>query len=387
MCVPIHITHISRYSMCLSPAILFLFFFRVLAQMQGAKKGQRPVTAVLTEAEKLKFDRSVLGFLTTSPASGNRNQHQFIDYDAMAESWNDDVALEEEQVRKGLVVECGHNIVNRKTPSGLKFHMNESKRALNAKRTLAPHKEQLQALNKSQRVSLMPFKSAAGASVGLMPTGDHLVFPIAAPAASARPRPKPAVVEGASPENGRQERGAPGGEAADGGGGAGTLVVPAAARDRTVGQPSGGGSSVVGGVGAGAAGAAGAAGTSGGSVAGGAPCFVTPVPVCGTFRLAAPSFGVQPGLLQTWNPQLAPAPAKPSKQKSTRSNPTCQKCGHRYTTGAYADSVYHIRSGGKYQCLVKDGVSGGSVREPDFPDRSKQRYKTCTCALCAAVPS
>lgn len=80
------------------------------------------------------------------------------------------------------------------------------------------------------------------------------------------------------------------------GAGAGRLVVPGAARDGTVAQPSEGG------VGPGA----GNAGTSEGTVAGGAPCFVMPIPVCSTFRSAAPSFSPQPGLQHTWNPELQP---------------------------------------------------------------------------------
>lgn len=106
---------------------------RLFAQMQGAKEGLRPCTGVLTAAEKAKFSRSVLSFLITIPASGNRPPGQCIDYDAFAESWNADVALEEKQARKGLVIVDDHNVVNRKNLSDLEHHMNVSKQVTNSK--------------------------------------------------------------------------------------------------------------------------------------------------------------------------------------------------------------------------------------------------------------
>lgn len=198
--------------------------------MQGAPKGRRPVTAVLTEAERQKFDRSVFGFLVATPASGNRPAGQSIDYDAMAKSWNADVELEEKQVRKGLVVVSGHNLVNRKNPGDLRHHLADSKKASNAKRTMAPHKDQLAALRKAQRVTLLPFTSAAGASIGELPSGDRLIFPVAADAASARPRPRPVMASPPAPVagNGTQGGNAPRPNDAGMGGGSssGTLVLP-----------------------------------------------------------------------------------------------------------------------------------------------------------------
>lgn len=386
--------------MCIPAApspICVLLLIRLSAEClhrcKARKKGNVLFTAVSTEAEKKKFDRSVLGYLTTAPASGNRGPHQFIDYDAMSVSWNKDVALEERQVEKGLVVASGHNIVNRKTPSDLKTYMNVAKRATNTKRSLEPHRERLQILAKSQRVSVMPFTSGTGASLGLLPSGDRLVFPVAAQAASALPRPKPVMVEGAVESVG-QGAGASDGNDVDVEGDAGTI---GAARDPTGGQPSGAGSSAVARVGnpmgpgvagavraAGAVGSVGAAGSSQSAAAGGVPCFVAPIPACGTFRSIAPSFGPRPGLQQTWDPQLAEeAPAQVSKSTPKRKGPCCQDCGHLYTTGTYASKTYHIRSGGgKYQCLVKVDFSE-RVRKPDFPKRKQQKYKPCTCDLCS----
>lgn len=333
--------------------------------MQGVPEGRRPVTAVLTEAERQKFDRSVFGFLVATPASGNRPAGQSIDYDAMAKSWNADVELEEMQVRKGHVVVSGHNLVNRKNPGDLRHHLADSKNAINAKRTMAPHKAQLAALRKAQRVTLLPFTSAAGASICELPSGDQLIFPVAADAASARPRPRPVMASPPAPVagNGAQGGNAPGvndagrgggsssgtlvlpGGGGDGGGSAGTSV-PGAARDVPMGQPFVGGRSAVGVVGTSTGpGVARAASVSQVTVAGGNPCFVMPFPGCSTFRGPLPSFGVLPGLLQPWNPQLPVAPL-PKPARAPRNGPCCQVCGHFYTTGTYAAAMYHIRLGG-----------------------------------------
>ena len=96
-----------------------------------------------------------------------------------------------------------------------------------------------------------------------------------------------------------------------------------------------------------------------------------PLPASGTFRAVVPSFGLQPGLQQPWNPQIAQSQAKAPKEGRKRSNPCCKDCGHLYTTGVYADSRYHIRTaGGRYQCLVKANFAD-TIGQPDFPERSK----------------
>lgn len=169
----------------------------VFAQMQGGKQGDRPYTAVLTEAERAKFDRSVLAYLFTTPSSGNRPLGQYTDSGMFASNSNDDVKLDEEQARKGRGVVKGHNLVNRKHLADLQAHMTVSKKATNSKRIMQPYKGHVASLRKNHRVRVLPAVSSSGAALGVLPDGEQLALPIATDAGSARSRPQP--VPGLSP--------------------------------------------------------------------------------------------------------------------------------------------------------------------------------------------
>lgn len=387
--------------------------------MQGGKEGTRPYTAVLTKAEMKKFDRSVLGFLVNIPASRNRQPGQCIDYDAFAESWNADVKLEEEQANKGLVLVHGHNLVNRKRPVDLRFHMNVSKKATNSKRTMNPYKAELSALNKSLRVSLLSETSAGGAPIGALPSGDRVVFPIPADATTARPRPRPVVPLPFTPPGGGVGGGlSPSAQAVDrpgvdpgvgvvqrslpvsaagavgaarGGGTASSPPVSVAgsavsleggARGRSATTSPMNATELAGRIGM-PTGVGGADGTSPIGLSAGTPCFVMPIPACGTLRNIAPTFEVGSALPQPWNPHLPLAATIAQPASKRRAKPCCQECGHLYTTGVYKSPEYHIRTGKKLTCLVKERFPD-KVRRPDFEYRAKGRYKTCTCESCAA---
>ena len=341
--------------------------------MQGRRKGNRPFTPIRTEAEKQNFDRSVLGFLATMPPSGNRTPGQYIDYDAFSVSWNKDVALEEEQSRKGILVVGDRNLVNRKHPADLKHYMTESKKATTCKRTMEPHRQAAQDLVKLLKVTLLP-GTAEGSSVGALRDGTRLVFPLPTDSGLARPRPQPllvprpltGLVETTIPTvgGGGEDRGAASGgdvlgeeNGRRGGGGAGTLDSPLLAFGREEGQ---------------------AAGSSQGELTVGTPCFVKPVQACGTLSTILPRFDVHAELQQPWNPQLATPGGGATPPSKGRAYPSCQDCGHRYTTGFYASPTYHPRVGRKYTCLVKD-----DIRPRDHEKRKRGHwYKECVCPKC-----
>jgi hypothetical protein len=378
--------------------------------MQGGNAGSRPFTSVFNDAEMAKFDRNALSFLTTMPASGNRTPRQYIDYDAFSSSWNADVELEEQQARKGLVVLQTHNLVNRKHPHALKHHMNTSKKTINAKRTMEPFKDQVQHLRKNQRVDAPPQWTPGSdrrPRTGVLQGGEEITFPLVAEA-NRRPRPIPVLVSSASPGTGGGDgtesacrmdtmTGSGSGDGPRGPEGAVSGVALQAGLGRTGRDNIGDGAhGVVGGVSTfggrsgvgqdvGSVGGSVVVPSSGGSIPG-APCFVPPVQACSTLRTIAPKFGPVQALLEPWNPtqQLQPsvvgvAPPAP-KQRAKRS---CQDCGHLYTTGYYAAAIYHTRLAGKYTCLVKARFPD-RVRQPDFPARGRNLFKTCTCALCTS---
>ena len=130
-------------------------------------------------------------------------------------------------------------------------------------------------------------------------------------------------------------------------------------------------------------GVGGADGTSPIGLSAGTPCFVMPIPACGTLRNIAPTFEVGSALPQPWNPHLPLAATIAQPASKRRAKPCCQECGHLYTTGVYKSLEYHIRTGKKLTCLVKERFPD-KVRRPDFEYRAKGRYKTCTCESCAA---
>ena len=68
-----------------------------------------------------------------------------------------------------------------------------------------------------------------------------------------------------------------------------------------------------------------------------------------------------------------------------RKPPTCQACGHLYTSGGYSGAEFHTRSSGQngYMiCLVDPDLH----RYPDYRNRVNKRFDTCTCNICLDQP-
>ena len=312
-------------------------------------------------------------------------------------------------------------------PVDLRFHMNVSKKATNSKRTMNPYKAELSALNKSLRVTLFSETSAGGASIGALPSGDRVLFPIPADAATARPRPRPVVLPPFTPPGGGVGGGlSPSAQAVDRPGvdpGVGVVqrslpvsaagAVGAARGGATASSPpvsvAGSAVSLEGGARGRSAttspmnatelagrigmptGVGGADGTSPIGLSAGTPCFVMPIPACGTLRNIAPTFEVGSALPQPWNPHLPLAATIAQPASKRQAKPCCQECGHLYTTGVYKSPEYHIRTGRKQTCLVKERFPD-KVRRPDFEHRAKGRYlvhdmhlRVVCCAVWLAV--
>ena len=110
------------------------------SQMQGGEVGTRPVTAVLTRAERDKFNREPLKF----PFTPARRQQlgtqipQIVDFDQFCVRWNEDVAVSEHHIRYGrLERDPGpENIINRKTAASLKSYLTNWRKCTNAKATM-----------------------------------------------------------------------------------------------------------------------------------------------------------------------------------------------------------------------------------------------------------
>lgn len=407
--------------------------------MQGGKSGNRPYTAVLTKAERDKFDRTALSFLTTrSDPSANRPLIQAIDFDAFAKSWNEDVTEEERNEQAGRLETDGANLVNRKTASDLQHYMSESKRGVNMKRTMEPHRHAMAQLRKNQRVDvlqsgLVAQGSGGGLSVGVFQSGARIVFPSSADASSVLPRPLPVWTPMPRAEGEEGGGGSSGDEevievgTGDGDGGGGAAVIDMAERigvtvdgdgvasssresalepsqssnSSAVGGASPGGGSILGqapegsrgvrgggdprGVPGGVRDGGGGAGAvrAGGLVAVGDPCFVMPVQACSTLRAIVPKFGLADSssrLLQPWNPRTLERPAEAQKPApQPRAKPMCQTCGHGYTSGHFASHVFHRRQAdGRLECLV----ASNERRQPTFPNRARGKFTSCTCPQC-----
>ena len=296
-------------------------------------------------------------------------------------------------------------------------------------------------LRKSQRVHVeKPGVSSPGAnqgpSVGVLQGGSRLVSPSDVVAAGIRPRPRPPPARCSAPsgDHGGREGAVSGGidfvgvdVGDDDGGGVdllamlgidkmahgdgGTVGVSQAAgretatpggslrlgeggsRQRHVGEEGGdqalAGDSGVGDRGAGkrlAGALVGDAGVlrGGGQVAIGDPCHVMPIQACKAVRTIAPKFGIEDlssVLLQPWNSRpMDPRVGALKSVPKPRARPTCQTCGHLYTSGRFHSTTYHKRGvGGRTECLVVSHER----RQRTFPRRAKGRFDTCTCHLCS----
>lgn len=133
----------------------------------------------------------------------------------MAKGWNAEVAEEERHERAGLLETDERDLVNRKKPNNLKAHMNSSKREVNMKRMMRPHKEAMAQLQKSHRVELQRHPSpqgGQGACFGVLQSGATLSFPpypSATGASRVLPRPALASVPPSPAGDGGVTRGGP----------------------------------------------------------------------------------------------------------------------------------------------------------------------------------
>ena len=172
------------------------------SQMQGGEVGTRPVTAVLTRAERDKFSREALRFLFT-PARRQQLGTQIpqaVDLDQFCVRWNEDVAVSEHHIRYGWLERDPdpENIINRKTPASLKSFWTDSRKRTNAKATMENVRDQLSDLRRSRTVAVTapdaPAASASGESrgaIGVMGNGLRVSFPPLPTQDCPRPRPQP----------------------------------------------------------------------------------------------------------------------------------------------------------------------------------------------------
>lgn len=364
------------------------------------------------KAEKHKFDRSVLSYLVSIPTSENRPPTQDFDWDAFANKWNEDVDEEERNERAGLLETNEHNLVNRKKPNQLKLYMNTSKRLVNSKRTMQPHKEAMAQLQKSRRVEVQPDTSSQdlgqGACIGVLQGGEIIsfpAFPSAADTSLVQPRPPLTFASSSTTSAGGGGGGSNSGGVAGEEGGGGGVGAMDSIPDSGLSSESGTHQETRGGdiIGAQALGrgygmsgvddglegvrvgsSEGRTGASGpGRSVVGDPCFVMQIQACATLRAVAPKFEFSTPLQQPWNPlgvEQAVAARKPAP--TPRAPPTCQECGHLYSTGGFADPAFHQQRGpgrnGRTTCLVPLD----SRRKPDHPCRAKGKFATCACRGC-----
>ena len=101
--------------------------------------GTRPVTAVLTRAERDKLNREDLRFLFTPARRQQLGSHipQVVDFDQFCVRWNEDVAVSEHHIRYDRLERKPdpENIINRNTLASLKSYWTDSRKRTNAKAT------------------------------------------------------------------------------------------------------------------------------------------------------------------------------------------------------------------------------------------------------------
>ncbi|CAM9208366.1 unnamed protein product [Ectocarpus sp. 13 AM-2016] len=337
---------------------------RYFARMQGGEHGERPATGVETQAEKQKFDREVLQHLVPRVRM-QQNHHrpvQIIDFSAFADSWNRDVVRAEKDVLSGLH-ERGKadDIINRKTAGHLQHYWTESKKNANIKRTMESHNPILRLLR--QRLAVQPATREAAQEDGREPSphfgmtqsGQIIVFPKVATARTTTAGPAPCAfardtLEPASEEasDGGDGDFGDGCEISVGGGPVGEMP-----QERTW-----------------------------STAAAGDPAFVTPAQACSSYKSVVPRFGIGGPTAEqqrVWNPSASPS-GKSLPVKTPRQPPRCRDCGH------YKLAVPHPRTNKKGEtaaCRVPENER----REPDFSNRSRNRYDTskpCPCTPCTA---
>eukprot|EP00903_Cladosiphon_okamuranus_P009546 g9090.t2 len=136
---------------------------RYFARMQGGRPGERPATPIQTSAEKNKFNREALLYLIPRARLQERQhqQVQVIDWPGFARSWNEDVAELERHMLMGLHEQvAGDDVINRKSPYHLQLFWTQSRKDVNAQRTMAPHASVLRAVRAKLAVTQQPQAAA-----------------------------------------------------------------------------------------------------------------------------------------------------------------------------------------------------------------------------------
>ena len=162
----------------------------------------RPVTALLTRAERDRFNREALRFLFT-PATRQQLGTQIpqaIDFDQFCVCWNEDVAVSKHLIRYGRLERDPdpENIINRKTPASLKSFWTDSRKRTNAKAKMENVRGQLSDLQRSRTVAVTAQGAAAASArgesrgpIGVMGNGLRVSFPPLPTQDCPRPRLQP----------------------------------------------------------------------------------------------------------------------------------------------------------------------------------------------------
>lgn len=281
--------------------------------MQGGQPGDRPYTAVKTPAEKAKFDRDALRHLVPrAQRQSNPNiPAQVLDWDAMAESWNEDVARGERDVLAGRleVDQSESSLIHRKKPADLQNYWTESKKKVNEKRTMEPHWGRLAQLRQQLRVEPMAKEASQAlgdgrpASFGVARSGDTVMFPSIPSSQTARATPAPCAFARAG-HGGLANEVNQSGVGGEGGGFSGVGEV------HVGGGPAGGALPL----------------RAWDSATVGDSAFVVPPQACSTLKHGTPRSGIGGATAdqqQVWNPapELRTAPATSRRRM-------CQQCGH-----------------------------------------------------------
>lgn len=357
--------------------------------MQGADAGQRPTTAVTTQAEKDKFDRDVYQFLI-SPETRRQLRSsavQAIDFDRFADKWNDDVGEIERNEAAGCLEVNGDpsKKINRKKPADLQHWWTESKKDVNTARTIENNRALLSSMYERNRIHVAVASSAASATVGATKSGDRFSFPFVDDGHTTVPRPAPSAVDEPDDERGNMsKRRLIGVDVNDD---FCQTNVSTVENTHRVGPSS---SSALNRSATNAGG--GSAGPSQDSsttredsgTTEKDPAFVVPASACSALYAVAPSFGSGSGFvpaLQVWNPMLPMFPMLPVAEQPAAKHPrvrSCQVCGHNPSVARWRDSHKGGNQSSKRVCSVPEGLR----RVPDFPNYSQRRFKICECDDC-----
>ena len=406
--------------------------------MQGGEQGERPHTAVQTQAEKDKFDREAYMYLTspeTRQRLGGQAPAPTIDFNVWAEQWNEDVAQTERDVKAGRLEpsEDPANQINRKQPFDLSNWWTESRKDVNTARTAEKNKVALEAMYRRNRVRLHEPSTNSSAATGATQDGSLFSFPLVNDGSETRPRPAPSLAfvdeapceqgdadddcsiidvgevgtgiglgalgrgvcgaagEGASGAAGGGASGAAGGAAGGGASAGASGAVSGAAGEAAGGGASGGISGGVSGAVSGAASVAAGGAASGGASANQGPgrvrqgdgAFVVPAAACSVLQSVAPTFGRGIGFAssaQVWNPQPPVPPPAPAPTASSSRARSCQVCGHNPAKPKWKPLHKGGNRWSRRVCLVP---AGDDQRKPDRAGSERNRFKDlCDCKDC-----